>query len=201
MKKLLVSLSIGLVTFVTNSQEANSVGRAYTEITEEVVINAPIEKVWKEFSTIENIYLNSPTVNSSTIISEIKTGVGAVRHMEMSIKEGAILDEKIIEWREGTYMKLQVIKIYKVSGIQTMGGDFELIADGEKTILRSTLNYSMTNKMMGLMNRMMGKNKFAKLWKSILTGYKKHIETGEEVTAKTELDLKNVKLISIVISK
>lgn len=50
-----------------------------------------------------------------------------------------------------------------------------------------------------MMNRMMGKNKFAKVWRKVIAGYKHHIETGEEVNHKTKLDISPVKLIEIEI--
>ena len=117
------------------------------------------------------------------------------------IKKGATLDERVLEWEEGSYQKLEVYKVHKVAGIKTMGGDFRLTEKGDQTILRSTLNYSMKNGMWGMMNKMVGKKKFSKVWSSVLAGYKHHIETGEEVTHKTKLDLKAVKVIGIKILK
>lgn len=185
------------------AQESPKVGKSPTETTVEVVIDAPIERVWKEFADIGSIFLNSPTVDTSYTSSEKKTGVGATRHMILSplMKKGATLDERVLVWEEGTYQKLEVYKVYKVSGIKTMGGDFRLIKHGDKTILKSTLNYSMKNGMWGMMNRMMGKKKFATVWRKVIAGYKYHLETGQEVTHNTELDLAPVKLIDIKISK
>jgi ligand-binding SRPBCC domain-containing protein len=185
------------------AQESTKLGKAPTETTVEVLIDAPIEKVWKEFADIGAIFLNSPTVDTSYTSSETKTGVGATRHMILSpmIKKGATLDERVLIWEEGTYQKLEVYKVYKVSGIQTMGGDFRLIKQGDKTILRSTLNYSMKNGMWGMMNKMMGKKKFATVWRNVIAGYKYHIETVEEVTHQTKLDLAPTNLIDIKILK
>ena len=50
------------------------------------------EKVWNQFSQVGNIYLNSPTVSKCYLSSDTKEGVGATRHMEMSLKKGAILE-------------------------------------------------------------------------------------------------------------
>ncbi len=110
----------------------------------------------------------------------------------MAIKQGAALDERVIQWEEGTYMALEVYKITKLTGVQTMRGDFRLEAQGDTTILTSTLNYSMTNWFFGIMNRIMLKKDFAELWASVLAGYKNHIETGEHVTEKTALEIDTV---------
>ena len=203
MKKSVTTFILFATSLSLWAQESPKVGKTPTETTVKVIIDAPIEKVWKEFADIGSIFLNSPTVDTSYTSSEIKTGVGATRHMILSplIKKGATLDERVLIWEEGTYQKLEVYEVYKVSGIKTMGGDFRLIKQGDKTILKSTLNYSMKNGMWGMMNKMMGKKKFATVWRKVIAGYKYHIETGEEVTHKTKLDLSPVKLIDIKILK
>lgn len=192
MKNILSTLIVAMTVLTLNAQEFPKVGKSYTELPMEIEINAPIEKVWQEFASIGDIYLSSPTVSKSVVTSEIKQGIGATRHMEMAVAEGATLDEKVVKWEEGKYMALENYKIYKLAGLQTMGGDFLLIAKGDKTILRSTLHYSMTNSFYGMMNKLMGKKKFAKLWKTVLAGYKKHIETGEHVTLKSTLETDKV---------
>jgi uncharacterized membrane protein len=203
MKKITVSLALLIIAFATKAQSSLSLGKAPTEITVEVEIDAPIETVWEVFANIGGIYLSSPTVDTSYISSEQKTGIGASRHMILSpmMKKGATLDERVVIWEDGSYIKMEVFKTHKVSGIQTMIGDFKLTKKGNKTILVSTLSYSMTNGMWGVMNKMMGKNKFSKVWRKIIAGYKYHIETGERVTHKTKLDIKPVKLIDIKIIK
>lgn len=203
MKKPVTTFILFVTSLSLWAQESPKLGKAPTETTVEVIIDAPIERVWEEFANIGGIFLSSPTVDTSYTSSEIKTGVDATRHMILSplIKKGATLDERVLIWEEGAYQKLEVYKVYKVSGIQTMGGDFRLIKQGDKTLLRSTLNYSMKNGMWGMMNKMMGKKKFATVWRKVMAGYKYHIETGEEVTLKTKLDISPVKLIDIKILK
>jgi len=184
-----------MMTDFTRTQ-STELGKSATEISMMVEINAPIEKVWKEFVQIGDIYLNSPTVASSYLSSEITEGVGATRHMEMSLIKGATLDERVIKWDEASkYMALEVYRITRMPGVKTMGGDFGLEAKGDRTILRSTLNYSMTNSLLGFMNTVFMKRVFIKLWRSVLAGYKKHIETGIEITNKTKLEMDQVILI------
>ncbi len=184
-----------------STPRTRKVGKTPTEITLEVEINKPIEVVWADFAEIGNIYLSAPTVGYSYLSSETKHGLGAQRHMEMSIMPGATLDERVIAWQEGSFMELEVVKIKGMPGVQTMGGDFGLTTSGEgKTILRSTLNYSMSNGFFGFMNKLMMNKVFLKLWTSILAGYKHHNETGEEVTSKTKLPLSAVKKIEVKIN-
>lgn len=196
MKHVLVILA-GLFAMNTSIAQSTELGRSATEITMEVEIDAPIDKVWANFKDIGGIYKNSPTVDSSYVVSANKEGVGAKRYMIMAKSfKGAILEEENIFWNEADhYQKFNAYRIYKVQGIQTMGGDFRLTAKGNKTILTSTLNYSMKNRLFGMMNAMMGRKKFAKTWASILAGYKYHSETGIRVTADTDLPVIDVKLV------
>jgi len=125
--------------------------------------------------------------------------VGAQRYRILSkVFNGAILEEENLIWNESEhYQKFNADRIYKVQGIQTMGGDFRLKAKGDKTILTSTLNYSMKNRILGMMNGMMGCQKFAKTCAAILAGYKYYSEPGIRVTEKIILPIKEVKLIEI----
>ena len=198
MKNILIIL-VGLFAINTAIAQTIVLGRSATEITMEVEIDAPIEKVWENFKDVGGIYKNSPTVDSSYVISSNKEGVGAKRYMIMSKAfKGAILEEENLIWNEAEhYQKFNAYRIYKVQGIQTMGGDFRLTAKGNKTILTSTLNYSMKNRLFAMMNMMMGRKKFTKTWAAILAGYKYFTETGIRVTAHTILPLEEVKLVAI----
>jgi|GEM_PF-793239 len=198
MKKIAMIL-IGFYAVNSISAQTVKLGRSATEITMEVEINAPIEKVWQNFKDVGGIYKNSPTVDTSYVISDNKEGLGAQRHMIMSEDfKGAILEEENLVWNElEHYLTFYAYTIYKVQGIQTMGGDFRLTAKGNKTILTSTLDYSMKSRMFGMMNGMAGRKKFTKTWASILAGYKYHSETGIRVTANTVLPVGEVKLLEV----
>ncbi|MBA2320978.1 MAG: SRPBCC family protein [Deltaproteobacteria bacterium] len=162
-----------------------------------VAIDVPAERVWDELARIGDIGLNSPTVDRSALSSEIAEGIGATRHMEMSIAKNATLDERVIAWDEGRSIALEVYEMDGVTGVQTMGGSFAVTTEGDHSRLTSTLNYSMSNGFFGSMNRLMLKRKFSGLWTSVLAGYKHHIETGEHATTDTRLDLGAVELHSI----
>jgi hypothetical protein len=197
--KNVLNIMIGLFIMYSVNAQNIVLGRSATEITMEVEIDAPIEKVWTNFKDVGGIYKNSPTVDSSYVISANKEGVSTKRYMIMSKAfKGAILEEECIIWNEAEhYQKFNAYKIYKVQGIQTMGGDFRLRANGNKTILTSTLNYSMKNRIFGMMNGIMGRKKFTKIWATIIAGYKFYSETGIRVTEETVLPINEVKLLEL----
>jgi hypothetical protein len=176
------------------------VGSTPTNITLEIEIAQPIDVVWADFAEIGNIYLSAPTVGHSHLMLGKKHGIGAKRHMDMSLMPGAVVHEQVIGWEEGVFMELEMVKIKGMPGLQSMGGDFLFTAKGRHTVLRSTLNYSMSNGFFGVMNRLMMNKVFLHLWTSILSGYKHHIETGEQVTSKTKLNTKAIRQIAIQIN-
>ena len=49
----------------------------------EIVINAPIEKIWKALSEVDTLDKYDPTVIKSTAISESRSGIGAKRKVNM----------------------------------------------------------------------------------------------------------------------
>lgn len=177
------------------------VGSTPTNITLEIEINKPIEVVWADFAEVGNIYLSAPTVGHSHLMPRPKHGIGAKRHMDMSLMPGAVVHEQVIAWEEGVFMELEMVKIKGMPGLQSMGGEFGLTKiDAHRTVLRSTLNYSMSNGFFGVMNRLMMHKVFLHLWTSILSGYKHHIETGETVTGKTKLNTKSIRKINVQIN-
>jgi ribosome-associated toxin RatA of RatAB toxin-antitoxin module len=54
-----------------------------TTLHNEIVINAPIEKIWEALSNIEELDKYDPTVKKSTAISQTKSGIGATRKVDM----------------------------------------------------------------------------------------------------------------------
>jgi len=78
-------------------------------------------------------------------------------------------------------------------GIDTMALDLAIRQNGDKTILSSTMAYSMKNSFFDVMNSLMMKNMNAKLLDGIMAGHKLYIETGTIVNEKTKLDTSIVK--------
>lgn len=49
----------------------------------EVLIDAPIDKIWEALAVTDKLDTYDPTVKKSTAISDIKTGIGASRKVDM----------------------------------------------------------------------------------------------------------------------
>lgn len=166
-----------------------------TIIRREISINQPKEKVWQALADFGKICHGHPAVSKSYITSTQKEGVGATRHCDFTMM-GASAEEKVTEWNEGKNIKIEVYKLNKMPGINTMSLDLSIRENGNKTILSSTMAYTMKNIFFDAMNFLVMKNMNAKLLDGIMAGHKLYIETGVIVNEKTKLDLSEVKKIS-----
>jgi len=165
--------------------------RKTTIIKREIEINQSKDKVWKALADFGNICHGSPTVSKSFITSSIKEGVGATRHCDFTMM-GASAEEKATEWNEGKNIKIEVVELKKMPGIATMALDLAIRANGEKTLLSGTMEYSMKNGFFQIVNNLMMKSMNAKSLDGIMAGHKLYIETGTIVNEKTKLDTTTV---------
>jgi carbon monoxide dehydrogenase subunit G len=162
-----------------------------TKLKREIEINASKEKVWQALSNFGNICHAHPAVLTSHLTSKQESGIGATRHCNFSMMS-ATAEERVIDWKEGEYMKIEAYELKNLPGIKTMFVDFAVRQKGNTSVLTSTMEYSMKNPLFDLMNVFMMKRMNAKLLDGIVAGHKKYIETGEIVTQKTVLELGKV---------
>ncbi|MFI1770361.1 SRPBCC family protein [Thalassobellus citreus] len=55
-----------------------------TTLKNEIIINAPIEKIWEELSALDRLALYDPAVKESNVLTQNKKGKGAKRKVEMN---------------------------------------------------------------------------------------------------------------------
>ncbi len=68
-----------------------------TQLHNEIIIDAPIEKIWDALSNIEELDKYDPTVKKSMALSTSKSGIGATRKVDM--KDGKNwFEEKCTAW-------------------------------------------------------------------------------------------------------
>lgn len=166
-----------------------------TSIKREIEINQSMDKVWNALADFGNICHGHPAVSKSFVTSVQKQGVGATRHCDFTMM-GASAEEVVTEWNEGKNIKIEVQKLKKMPGINTMALDLAIKPSGSKTILTSTMQYTMKNSFFDFMNSLVMKNMNAKLLDGIMAGHKLYIETGTIVNEKTKLNTNIVKKIN-----
>lgn len=156
-----------------------------------IEIDAPKERVWKALADFGNICHAHPAVDTSHVTSSQKEGVGATRHCNFNMM-GATAEERIVEWNDGKSLKIEAYEIKKLPGMDKIAVDFAVEAKGDKTLLTTTMEYSMKNFIFDIMNNLMMKKMNAQLLDGIAAGHKKYIETGEIVKKDTKLELDKV---------
>jgi len=143
-----------------------------TKIVREIVIDASKEKVWGVVADFGAMDKASPGVAKSYITSEQKTGVGTERHCDFAFM-GASVEEKIIEWKEGESIKIDIYERKNLPLIKEMIAEFAVREENEKTILRAALEYTMTGGLGDLLNAVMMEKMNTKNWNKVLAGFKK----------------------------
>ncbi len=147
-----------------------------TQITSEIKINAPKEKVWATLANLGGIQSFHPIVEKSYYISDSREGIGATRTCEF--KGGGAISERAIEWREGEFFTLEMHDGKKMPPFKTATGTQSVRSDGDGTIVGLTLEYNMKYGPIGsLMDAMLVKPKFLKVVPAILRGLKRELET------------------------
>lgn len=78
-----------------------------TTLHNEIIINAPIEKIWEALSSIEKLDKFDPTVKKSVALSPAKSGIGAKRKVDM--KDGKNwFEEKVTEFKPNEALTYQL---------------------------------------------------------------------------------------------
>ena len=151
-------------------------------VTEEVVINQPIEKVWAVVANWGDAYLYTPGLDASRCSTPEKEGLKSKRHCD--IGKGSVKEE-ILLFEPQKRMILQVYEFNKVPMIKKIIVEFELMPEGNKTRLVQTMAYKMP------MGKLM-KGKIGKGIKDNVHGIKHYIETGDTTVAKDPKQLKKL---------
>ncbi len=96
----------------------------------------------------------------------------------------------------GERVKIEVQSLTNLPGVATMSMDFHLRSDGNATVLRAVLDYTMKNPLFDLMNVLMMKKMNASVIEGVVAGHKKYLETGVQVVADTPLELDKVIVVA-----
>jgi len=163
-----------------------------TRLANQILIDAPLEKVWAALADFGNVYKMSAGVIKSYSTSEKKTGLGAKRHCDLA-NFGAKVEEKIVKWEDKKSMTIDVYES-TLPMVVNIIGDFKVIPKGDKTLFIGIFRYQMSNFFGNWMNALFMKRMNTKAWINFIAGLKHYVETGEEITKLTTLDTSKVEL-------
>ena len=141
----------------------------------QIVIDAPVEKVWEVLADFSEVYRWAPSVTKSYSTSESSNGPEASRHCEVAGFGG--VDETITQWDDGRGFT------YSFSGVGPVSGgtsSFSVKRQGDMTLVQTNVDYSLRFGLIGsLMNALIIRRKIRQSLVLGLQGLKHHVKTGE----------------------
>jgi hypothetical protein len=147
-------------------------------VTREIQVDAPVEKVWAVLANIGAVQDYSPSVAKSYYTSDIKEGVGASRHCDL-LPTGTV-EERIVDWRDG---EQYAIEIYEGTGVPYTGvAHFTVKRDGVGTLVTQKMDYKQTDDLSNALKGQSMDGLVGKIVEGNLVGLKHFVETDEVVT-------------------
>lgn len=154
----------------------------------ERTINAPKSIVWDKLSDIGNVYIFNPMVERSALVGEQTCGVGTKRTCALGAGSGmkGHLEEEVIGWKEGESLTIRINSGPMPTKHMALKFDLREIS-ANQTNIKAVVEYQMKWGLMGKLMGVMMKPQLNSMVTKIYLGLEKHIQTGEEITAKTAL--------------
>ena len=141
----------------------------------QLVIDAPVEKVWEVLGDFSEVYRWAPSVTKSYSTSESSNGPEASRHCEVAGFGG--VDETVTRWNDGQSFT------YSFSGGGPVAGGsttWSVKGQGDNTLVHTTVEYDLRFGPIGsLMNALIIRRKIRQSMEMGQEGLKRHVETGE----------------------
>ena len=144
------------------------------KLTNNVTINAPIDKIWDILTDLELLDKTDPAVKKATLISENKTGLEAKRKVLMQDGKNWF-DEKITVFKPNEELVYQLTDCsFPIKGLKHTYS-FQKI--GTETKVQQVMEYTVKFGLLGvLMDKMMIGEQFNSGVNKLLTGVKSYAE-------------------------
>lgn len=173
--QLLASLFLMVGTFSLNAQKQIKL----IEISEELVVNVSPERAWEVINSYGDVgsYHSGITSSISLNGSENEGSLGCERQCTIENgKNDVVVDEKIIEYVEGSHYKYVVTRVENFPSKKFFNTFGVKTNDVGQTLIYVQTEYKMNNWFLDIM----AKGNLKKGNKDALIFYKHYMETGEE---------------------
>ena len=150
-----------------------------SQLSSTATVRAPLTRVWETIADVGTIAEWHPGVERSPVLSTHRTGLGAVRRVELY--DGTSSVEKVTSLEEGRSVTVTMSE--HTMPLSRGAATFEVEADGDdRTLVTMTMDYEMKYGPLGwLMNAVMLRPILGKLLASVLSGLDHHLVTGEHI--------------------
>jgi len=150
-----------------------------SQLSKTAIVRAPVARVWETLADVGTIAAWHPGVERSPVLSTNRTGMGAVRRVELTDGSSAVEEVTLLE--EGR--SLTVTMSEHTMPMSRGAATFAVEADGdESTRVTMTMDYEMKYGPLGwLMNAVMLRPILGKVFSSVLAGLDHHLVTGEHI--------------------
>lgn len=146
-----------------------------TTLHHKIIINTPVEKVWKVLADLEAVHFYNPTVKNARYTSSNKEGKGASRHCEVLPK--GYVKEQVIEWEENHVIGIELVE--HQWPVAFMRWRTELQPKGDATLVTQDLEYENKFGIFGkILNALVMRKKLDQTLTQVFQGLKEYVETG-----------------------
>ncbi|MBN4049460.1 SRPBCC family protein [bacterium AH-315-N03] len=150
-----------------------------SQLSRTATVRAPLARVWETIADVGTIAEWHPGVERSPVLSADRTGLGAIRRVELY--DGTSAVEEVTSLDEGRSITLSMSDF--TMPLSRGAATFEVEADGDdRTLVTMTMDYEMKYGPLGwLMNAVMLRPIMGKILASVLSGLDHHLVTGEHI--------------------
>lgn len=161
--------SIAFFEVSSNLDEVNLLA----SFSREIVIDAPVDEVWKVLADIGIVHEWSPNIASSNVTTDKSTNLGARRHCNLD--GGNYLDEEVVEWDVNKRLTMRIIGTDLP--IKTADFRFTLNAKNGVTVVTISPEYRLKFGFGGMiLDLLMVRRTYVKNMNALLNGLKHYIE-------------------------
>ena len=139
----------------------------------EILIKAPIDKIWESLTVVDKLDSYDPTVKKSTAITDMKTGIGAARKVEM-LDGKNWFEEKCTAFETNKALTYELTACsFPVHGLRH---DYSFEKVGDQIKVKQKMNIQMKYGVLGKLMFVLLKPKWNSGIKEFLVGLKKVTE-------------------------
>lgn len=158
-----------------------------------IKVNVSAEAIWQVMADYSSVEKYATTIDSSPIIGEISSGLGAKR--KCTFNDGSSLVEEIVEFEQGKRFKMQLSEFSYP--LENMDAEMRVNAiDANSCEITMSSNFVVKGSVFGwLMGFMLMRPMMKGVFKKLMTGLAYYTVTGEAIGKKLPANNELAKIV------